>query len=348
MPMHYSNVYIDSIGYELPPNVVSSRDLENRLAPLYQKLRLKEGQLEAITGIFERRFWDPGYKVSQGATTAGRKALADSRISPEDIGMLIFGGVCRDNLEPATACSVADGLGLGDQTQIFDVSNACLGVINGMIQTANAIELGQIRAGLVVSCETAREVVDITINRLLENPSMDLFKDTVATLTGGSGAVAVLLTDRNLSDRGHRLVGGVTRNASRFHGLCLWGPDAGCAVNGVQVMKTDSVSVLKNGVQLGGDTYRDFMASMDWPSDKPDKIICHQVGASHQKTILESIGIPKEKDFTTFQFLGNIGTVSLPITAAIADEREFLEPGNTVGFFGIGSGLNCIMMGVEW
>ena len=47
-------------------------------------------------------------------------------------------------------------------------------------------------------------------------------------------------------------------------------------------------------------------------------------------------------------FLGNIGTVSLPITAAIAEERGFLEPGDRVGWLGIGSGLNCLMLGIEW
>ena len=58
--MKYSKVYIDSFGYELPPNVVTSDDLENRLELLYQALHFKKGQLEAITGIQERRFWDPG------------------------------------------------------------------------------------------------------------------------------------------------------------------------------------------------------------------------------------------------------------------------------------------------
>jgi 3-oxoacyl-[acyl-carrier-protein] synthase-3 len=72
------------------------------------------------------------------------------------------------------------------------------------------------------------------------------------------------------------------------------------------------------------------------------------VGATHQRTILESIGIPKGKDFTTFEYLGNIGTVSLPITVAIAEEREFLRRGDFVGLLGIGSGLNCLMLGVRW
>ena len=346
--MLYTKVYIDSFGYELAPNVVTSDDIEKRLEPLYEALHFQKGQLEALTGIRERRFWDPGYSMHEGAVKAGQKALDASFISPEDIGMLIYGGVCRDNLEPATACAVSQGLGLGFETQIYDVSNACLGVLNGMIHVANAIELGQIKAGLVVSCESARQIIDFTINRLLETKNMDYFKQTIATLTGGSGAVAVLLTDASISDKGHRLLGGVIRNATRHHKLCRWGPDTGIPASGLHVMQTDSVGVLQHGVALGIETYKAFKKKLSWSDDKPDKVICHQVGSTHQRNILESIGIPKEKDFTTFKYLGNIGTVSLPITAAIAAEREFIVKNDWVGFFGIGSGLNCLMLGIKW
>jgi 3-oxoacyl-[acyl-carrier-protein] synthase-3 len=72
------------------------------------------------------------------------------------------------------------------------------------------------------------------------------------------------------------------------------------------------------------------------------------VGATHQQTILNAVGMPPSCDFTTFQYLGNIGTVSLPVTAAIADEREFFRRDDLVGFLGIGSGLNCMMLGIRW
>jgi 3-oxoacyl-[acyl-carrier-protein] synthase III len=346
--MLYSTVYIDAFGYELPPNVVTSDDLEMRLAPVYEALHFQRGQLEAITGIRERRFWDPDYKMHVGAVKAGQKALEASGISPQEIGMLIYGGVCRDNLEPATACAVADGLDLGADVMVYDVSNACLGVLNGMVQVANAIELGQVRAGIVVSCESARQIIDLTIDRLLATKDMAVFKKTVATLTGGSGAVAVILTDRSLADAGHRILGGAAKSAAEFHRLCVWGPDTGIPASGLHRMETDSVGVLQNGVVLGIDTFKAFRQKLAWPADKPDKIICHQVGATHQRNILDAIGIDPSKDFTTFKFLGNIGTVSLPITAAIADEREFLLPGDLVGFLGIGSGLNCLMLGIEW
>ena len=346
--MRYSNTYIAGFGYELAPHIILSEDLESTLAPVYQKLHLQPGQLEALTGIAERRFWDEDFNLSDGAIAAGQKALAASTISVDQIDMLIYGGVCRENLEPATACAVANGLGLGGDTQIYDVSNACLGVLNGMVQIANAIELGQIRSGMVVSCESARQIVDSTIERMLASHDMEIFKETIATLTGGSGAVAVVLSNADLAPSGHKLIGGVAKSATQYHRLCTWGPDTGIPSSAPNIMRTDSVGVLKHGVTLGIETFHAFRSEMGWSDPLPDKVICHQVGSAHQRTILESIAIDESKDYTTFRYLGNIGTVSLPITAAIAAERDFLQSGDRVGFLGIGSGLNCIMLGIEW
>jgi len=358
--MRYSRVYISSLGYELAPNVVTSAALEARLAPVYQKLSIRPGQLEALTGIRERRWWDNGQAMSNGATKAARKALQSADLPADDVEMLIYAGVCRDNIEPATACAVAHELRLADSAHVYDVSNACLGVLNGMIQVANAIELGQIKAGLIVSCESARPIMESTINRLLENPDMEMFKKSVATLTGGSGAIAVLLTDGSYGSQDHRLVGGVHRAAPEHHKLCRWGADNGNAGgnsgnnsgNGREVMETDAPAVLHHGVILGSETWKLFLRETDWATDNNDvkniKTIAHQVGTGHRSAILEAIGIDDDKDYTTFAFLGNIGTVSLPITLALADERGFIEAGDRVALLGIGSGLNCLMLAIDW
>ncbi len=354
--MKYHHVIIDAFGYELPPNVITSDDLENRLETVYKALRINKGQLKAITGIEERRFWDRGFRMSTGAILAGEKAFSKSRISPAKIRMLIYGGVCRDQLEPATACSVADGLGIGPDAEIYDVSNACLGVLNGMVQIANAIELGQIEAGMVVSCESARQIVEQTIDRLSQTRDMAIFQKSLATLTGGSGAIAIILRHENTLSHnteddakdGHRLTGKVVCNNTHYHRLCVWGPDTGIPATMPLMMETDSVAVLKKGVTLGEKAYRQFKEQLLDGGSEPDKIICHQVGATHQRSILDTLNIPAEKDFTTYRYLGNIGTVSLPITMAIAAERGFLAPNDQVGLFGIGSGLNCILLGVRW
>ena len=346
--MNYTNVYIDAIAYELAPVVVSSSELEDRLIPVYNALHISRGQLEALTGIAERRWWEEGYELSAGAIAAARKALNSAAIKPEDIEALIYAGVCRENFEPATACRVAAGVGVNPGAAIYDISNACLGVLNGILDIANRIELGQIKAGMVVSCETAREINNIMIDRMLENKSMDLFTKSLATLTGGSGAVAVLITDGSFSPLKRRqLLGGVTRTPPEFHTLCRWGIDTQHPKQ-CQSMSTDSVSVMKYGVKLGHETWKVFLEELGWTKDNVDKIICHQVGSAHQEQILNTLGISEEKDFTTYEHMGNIGTVSLPITAALAEEFEFLNPGDRVGFLGIGSGLNCLMLGLEW
>jgi 3-oxoacyl-[acyl-carrier-protein] synthase-3 len=347
--MKYTRVFVDSINYELPPVVVTSSELEARLKPMYEALHISEGQLDALTGIVERRWWEEGYEVSQGAIAAARKTLDSTPIKSKDIEVLIYAGVCRENFEPATACRVSAGLGINGGATVYDVSNACLGVLNGMLDIANRIELGQIKAGLVVACETAREINEIMIRRMLEDKNMEMFATSLATLTGGSGAVAVLLTDGSFSPAGcRRLLGGVTQTASEHYGLCRWGVNAGQQNLFTQSMSTDSVAVMKYGVELGKRTWEIFLKELGWNEAQVDKIICHQVGSTHQDLILRTLGIPAEKDFPTYKYLGNMGTASLPVTAALAEENEFLNSGDHVGFLGIGSGLNCIMLGLEW
>ena len=390
--MHYSRVHIESIGYELAPVVVTTAELEARLKPFYDAHKLPTGQLELLTGISERRWWEKGYPLSAGATAAARKALANANFAPKDVDVLIYAGVCREAFEPATACAVAANLGVSPDAAVFDLSNACLGVLNGVVEIANRIELGQCRAGMVVSCESAREINENVIDRMVETMSPDLFRSSVATLTGGSGAVAVLVTDRDVSrEKRRRLLGGVTKNDPRHHNLCRWGlravlpapierlletdlssavqkylgANAGAIVQkglgighkGIDIgmkhvmmpfMETHAGEVLKYGVDLGLRSWTAFQAKLGWADHQIDKVICHQVGAGHRDAVLKAMGIPIEKDFSTFPFLGNIGTVSLPLTAALAEEREHLRPGDRVGFLGIGSGLNCLMLGLEW
>jgi len=347
--MKYSKVYIESFGYELAPVVVTSTELEARLEPLYKSLHFAPGQLQALTGIRERRWWEPGFQLSKGAVAAGKKALGAAGIAPNDIGALLYTGVCREQFEPATACRVAAGLGISGNAAVFDLSNACLGVLNGILEVANRIELGQIRAGLVVSCESARDINDIMIARMLADRSMENFASSLATLTGGSGAVAVLLTDGSFSGSGRRrLRGGITQAAPEHHALCLWGVTPDGKGGFVQSMSTDAVSVMNHGVELGRRTWAEFLPEVGWGASDVDRVVCHQVGSAHQSAILKTLDIDLDKDFTTYEFLGNMGTVSLPLTAALADERDILSAGDRVAMLGIGSGLNCLMLGVDW
>ncbi len=346
--MRWANVCVESIAYRLPSERVATADLEKRLAPLYAALRLDGGQVEALTGIGERRLWPAGSSMGACAAEAGKAARSAAGLSGSDLGAVVYAGVCRDNLEPATACAVAHALGVGGESFVFDVSNACLGVLNGMVEVANRIELGQVRAGLVVSAESSREIVDSTVARLNADPTLDAFRLGMATLTGGSGAVAVVLTHRDASDSGHQLVGGAALTAPAHHGICRWGPTSGLLGVPPSRWEPDASQVLRHGVELAAATWRRFLEETGWRAEDVDRVICHQVGDAHRREVLGALDVAADRDFSTFRDLGNIGTVSLPLTAAMAAEQGFLSPGDRVGLLGIGSGLNCLMLAVQW
>jgi 3-oxoacyl-[acyl-carrier-protein] synthase-3 len=339
--MRYNHVCIEAFGYKLPPHVVTSAEIEKRLAPLYEKLKLAYGRLEMMSGIKERRFWDEDTKPSEIAAQAGATAMQNAGAKPEEIECLLHTSVCRDYLEPASAVFTHRSLGLSKDATIYDISNACLGFLNGMVTLANMIELGQVRKGLVVSGESSRELVESTIASLLKtpNPTRDSIKDAFASLTVGSGACAVVLAHDCASKFGHKLMGGATACATEFNHLCR-----GTAGN----MVTDSETLLQEGCRLARQTWDKTRQILGWTNETINRVFCHQVGSAHRKLLYNSLALDPTKDFSTLEFLGNTGSAALPITMAMGLEKTPPAPRDKIAILGIGSGLNCMMLGVQW
>lgn len=341
--MHFRRVCIESFGYTLPEEVVTTAALERRLAPLYERLRLPEGRLELMTGIRERRFFPPGTRPSSMSIESARRAIAASGIDPQQFGALVHGSVCRDFLEPATACRVHHGARLPPEAIIYDVSNACLGILNGIVQVANMIELGQIRAGVVVGTECGRELVENTIGDLNSDLSLtrESVKDSIASLTIGSASAAVVLCDEELSQTGNRLAAAAAHCDTQHHELCQ--------SRGLETyMQTDSEELLRRGVAAGAATFKRFLGIAGWRPQHIDRTFCHQVGVAHRKLMFESLGLDPAIDFATVETLGNTGAAALPITMALGVAQGRLRPEDRVALLGIGSGINCLMLAVEW
>src|ERR1035438_9259215 len=105
--MRFTNVCLESIAVALPAEVWSSAQIEERLRPLYERLRLPFGRLELMTGIRERRMWPEGTRPSEASAAAGSAVLARSSLAKAQIELFIHAAVSRDMLEPASA-SFAD------------------------------------------------------------------------------------------------------------------------------------------------------------------------------------------------------------------------------------------------
>jgi 3-oxoacyl-[acyl-carrier-protein] synthase-3 len=348
--MHYHHACLEAFGFTLPEEIVTSAQIEERLAPLYRRLKLPEGRLEMMSGIRERRLWPAGVLPGDISVQSAQRAIELSGISRRDIGALVHGSVCRDYLEPATASGVHRRLGLPAECIVYDVSNACLGLLNGIVQVANMIELGQIRAGLVVGTEDSRPLLETTIAKLNADTSLTRqdVKLAFGSLTIGSASVAVVLADKELSPTQNRLVAGAFYAHTDHSQLCHSGRDEAASEGMRPLMNTDSETLLVEGVAAAQKSFPRFLQTCGWHPDDLDKIICHQVGRAHRKALFTALGLNLERDFSTLEFLGNTGSAALPISMALAVERGHIRPGDRVGMLGIGSGINVLMLGVQW
>lgn len=339
--MHFNNVAIAGLAFVDAPHRILSAELEERIAPVLNRFDLRPNLIQELSGIIARRHWDTDFQPSDAATEAARLAIEDAGIDPNELGILVNTSVTRDYVEPSVACLVHGNLQLPPSCMNFDIGNACLGFMNGMQVIGNMIDRGQIKYGIVVNGETTRWGIERTIERLLDpNCDPETFRNNFASLTLGSGAAAMVLTHADLAPEAPRVIGGVTMAATQHNMLC---------VAQVDEMLTDAHGLLVAGLELAVKTYGMFLEAVDSSPEEIARVFIHQVSAPHtQKVAIEALKIASEKIYKIYPEFGNIGPAGIAIALAKASKEGIIKKGERVALMGIGSGLNCSMMAVDW
>ncbi|MGO1256730.1 3-oxoacyl-ACP synthase III [Microbacterium gubbeenense] len=333
----HSNVALLGLAEAIAPVEVSSRSFDERLSDTLRELRLPQGLLQRVAGVSSRRNWENPTDYIEGAASAGRDALAQAGVAAHQIGLLINTSVSRETLEPSVAVAVHDSIGLSPAAMNFDITNACLGFVNGMTVAASMIDSGQIDYALIVAGEDMSRVQEVTVARL-QRPGItrEEYLNEFATLTLGSGAVAAVIGRADLHPEGHRILGGVARAATWNHELC---------VGDYEGMFTETQGLLSNGMDLIAAAWGEAHES-DWYWRDMDHYIPHQISNVHVDALTSAIEIDADRIAKTYPELGNVGPASLPIT--LARRAPGMKRGDRILCLGVGSGLNTAMMEITW
>ncbi len=335
----FEHVSITGLGHVDAPHIVSSAEIEAQLAETFERLAITPGLMNSLSGIAERRVWDPGTQPSQVAARAGQLALERSGVALDDLGIMLNTSVCRDFLEPSTASIVHGLMGLSPNTINFDIGNACLGFINGMNVVASMIERGEIDHGLVVDGETSRVTLDSTIARLATSEcDQRMFREQFATLTLGSGAVAMVLS-RDDDGSGHRFLGGLSRAATSLPGLCE---------GDIHEMRTDTKGLLLAGLELAASTWKEGLLAYNWNTESIDTYVLHQVSKVHTKAVCDTLGLDIAKLPLIYPTFGNIGPAGVPTVLSKSVEDGTISAGSRVMLMGVGSGINVAAAEIVW
>ena len=331
-----NNAAVLSVAAVDAPEVVPSSYFDDQLEATLNRLGLRKGLLEQVAGIQERRWWPEGVAYTDVAAEAGALALTDSGISADQIGLLIDTSVSRARLEPSSAVTVHHVLGLPTSCLNFDISNACLGFVNGMQLAATMIDAGQIEYALIVDGEGSRELQSHTLARLKseETTAADIMSE-FASLTLGSGAAGMVIGPADRHPEGHVLVGGVGRAVTEHHLLCQ-----GTMERGV----TDSRGLLLAGLDVAESAMKEAKSEFGW--DDIDHYIIHQVSTVHCNALVERLGLDATKVPLTFPTRGNIGPAAIPITLAMHQHK--IARGDGVILMGMGSGINTAAAEIRW
>jgi 3-oxoacyl-[acyl-carrier-protein] synthase-3 len=332
----FNNSAVLSVTAVDAPEIVTSDYFDELLAPTLERLGLRTGMLEQLAGIEQRRWWPEDVSFTDAATQAGALALDEAGIRPEQVGLLIDSSVSRARLEPSAAVAVHFALGLPSTCLNFDLSNACLGFVNGMQLAAMMIDAGRIEYALIVDGEGSRTVQERTLARLSSEATTveDLFSD-FATLTLGSGAAGMVMGPADRHPEGHTFVGGVGRAATEHHLLCQ---------GDMERMTTDTKGLLLAGLDVAEAAWKDAAEDFDW--DDVQHYIMHQVSTVHCQALLGRLGLDPAKAPLTFPTRGNIGPAAIPITLAMHQDQ--IERGDRVILLGMGSGINAAAAELRW
>jgi 3-oxoacyl-[acyl-carrier-protein] synthase-3 len=258
-------VRIESLGAYLPEQVLTMEDL------LASCRRRPPWDLERITGIRERRVAVGEYAVDL-AVQAARRALMLSRYKVADMDVIICASISKHHrqdefhLEPATAARVAHALGAGP-VRVFDVVNACAGMMTGIYVLQGLIRAGGARRGMVVSGEH-----NLPVTRTAARELRHRFDGQMAALTLGDGGAAVILDaspDRASGFHAMDLVTGARHDHYCYSRPSRRGP------GGILVTKA-------HGLQRKGNEHfpaylKEILDRSNWTANDLGHIIPHQV-----------------------------------------------------------------------
>ncbi len=324
---------IASIGTYLPDQVVSSSELMDEIQS-ERIFGISNTWIEELTGIHSRRFAGADAKPSDLAIRAGRSALEKCGMDPKDIGMVLYCGIDRDWIEPATSHRIQRELGCINAT-CLDVTNACHGFSNGMSVGDAMIATGATENVLVVTGEVPSHLIQDVIKDINENPTLENFHSKVGGFTTGDAGGAVIL--QRASDKSgiktYRFI-----SAGRYAELCYYKFDRTGKRCGQMIMNKISAAMIRMHRKLITETYK----VLNWKPKDVDYLICHQVGSKPHHRMAKLAGIELEKAPTIFPSYGNLTSATIPVTLESARPNE----GDRILILGAGSGLSISQIGL--
>ena len=318
------------LGHFVPETRLTNADLE-------KMVDTSDDWIVQRTGIRERRIAGKDLDTSRMGILAAQRAIADAKIDPSEIDLVICCTVSGDQVFPATACRIGKEIG-AVRAGGFDIAAACSGFVFGSQVAAGFIRSGVYKTVLVVGAEILSRIVDYT--------------DRNTCVLFGDGAGAAIYTSHSRAGRGEFLGGSIQMEGASEDVLAVPGGGSRHPASHESVdqrlhfMKMGGTKVFRFAVRVFAELVQRVVDQ--YGLDEIGVIIPHQVNQRIIESAMDSLGLPMDLVYSNIERFGNTSAASVPIALSEAVAAGRLQKGKLAVMPAFGAGLAWGHIVLRW
>jgi 3-oxoacyl-[acyl-carrier-protein] synthase-3 len=328
---HALTARIAGLGTSLPEKVLTNKDFESLVDT-------SDEWIVSRTGIRERHVVGPGESVATLSVEAGRRAMADAGVAPEEIELLILATATVEQPIPATAAIIQPALGVKNAT-CFDLSAACSGFLYALHVARQFMITGEVKTAMVIGAETLSRYTDYT--------------DRATCILFGDGAGAVVLKAAPAGE-------GILRSALHTDGTYAdfiqmpgggskYPPNVKEHIDArLPFIKMRGNETFKVAVRAITEVCQEVLDGAGVGVDAVDLFIPHQANLRIIGAVGDRLGLGQEKVYVNLERVGNTSSASIPLAMQEAIDRGVLKRGHLVLAGAFGGGLTWAATLFRW
>lgn len=308
-------------GHAVPGRCVYNAEIETTLG-------LEPGWIERRTGIRSRYWANDGDTLSALAAEAGRMALSNSGVAPDDVALTLLATSTPDHLLPPSAPLLAHHLGL-KRSGAMDLAGACSGFLYALV-LADAFVRVHGHSVLVV----AANILSRRINPN-ERATAVLFADAAGAvvLSPSDEPEAGLKAAELASDgTGYELItipaGGSNRPFT-----------SNVAANEFLMSMKDGKEVFARAVGMMSNCSRLALKRAGIGASQLDQFVPHQANARIFDAVCSDLGVDPSKTARTIETFGNSSAATIPLSLSVSNINKPFARGERLLLAAAGAGM---------
>lgn len=314
-------------GHYLPAHCMTN-------AELTKKVDTTDEWIVERTGIRERHIAAEGETTSMLATYAAKAALADAKLTADDIDLIVLATATPDFTFPSTATQVQAALGM-TKGAAFDIQAVCSGFVFALATADNFLRSGSFKRAIVIGAETFSRILD--------------WNDRTTCVLFGDGAGAIIIEAREgkgtNADRG--VLGTHIHSDGRYlDKLHVDGGPSSTMTTGH--LRMEGKEVFRHAVVNLADTVEEAFAASGITSDDVQWFVPHQANRRIIDATAKKLGIDSSRVVITVDKHGNTSAASIPLALATARADGRIKDGDLVLMEAMGGGFTWGSALVRW